>query len=162
MGVVLDFIKKDDFAVWQETSVHSWNTSLTDDLDRTSIRVCWSWRRAWGRSNRSSGARSALASITAVGSGVTTETVCRTTTALWPVSADSIAIVRTTSSISCRWASGRCGRRDAENWLLRGRSRSSRLGLCAGGRRGTSVIGYTAALATVCAVRSIFPAVSSR
>ena len=101
LGVILDFVKEDDFAVGQEASVHRRNTGLTDDLDRSSVGVCWSRRRARGGRHGSASARSTLASIAAVRGGVATVAVSRAASPLRPVAAHSVAVVCTTSSVLC-------------------------------------------------------------
>lgn len=119
LRIVFNFIEEHDSPVLQKPSMHSRDTSLTNNLKRTRNWSSGSWWRTWRNNDSASCARPALAPITAMSSGFAAElwhvsntrpprssywsahSVQRAAAPLRPVSADCIVITCTTGPVSC-------------------------------------------------------------
>jgi hypothetical protein len=126
LGVVLDLVKEDNTTVGHETSVHSRDTgsALESNGSRLGSSRCRAGTR--GGDSRSLVARTALAALTTVRSGVTTVAVHAAAAALGPVTANRVAELGTTASVRGGDTIGVAG----GGWLS-----EDRLARCASGGR---------------------------
>jgi hypothetical protein len=146
LGVVLDLVQENNATVLHQTSVHSRHTGAT--LLRECAGLQGNGSRAGGRGWLAGClvARTILATLTAMSSGVTTVSVHATARALGPGTANGVAELGTTASID-GWDSSGLRVHDArgltKNWLAgacgRGRTSDSRCGGSRGGD-GSSVL----------------------
>jgi hypothetical protein len=120
LSVVLDLVQENNATVLHQTSVHSRHTRAALLHERTWLQGNGS--RAGSRSwlARCLVARTVLATLTAMSSGVTTVSVHATARALGPVTANSVAKLGTTASINgwdTSWLGVDHARGLTKNWL---------------------------------------------
>jgi hypothetical protein len=100
LGVVLNLVEENNATVWHKTSVHGGDTGAAENGN--SSRLCGdrSRARAGSRHDRAIEARTRLASLSTVGSGITTEPIHGAARARCPVSANHVLVRGAAATIS--------------------------------------------------------------